>query len=222
MVAVTFFAATAEAGWIDDFSTTTSPGLMLTAPGMVSHSDLGIAGVAGGDRHMTLWATQASSIVNGVGFEVLLDAGAYRSGPAAEGALELLYDGATLASDIGPWLDFLFVDFLMFDNAFGVDLDITATISDGVNTASLTIPVTAASIGPYTVAFDVDTFSGIGLLDLSNITSIGFFFDAGVAQDFELSAIRFQIPEPSAVVLASVACLAGAVLLVVRRRRRTA
>ncbi len=213
-----FGAATdASAVVIDDFSTTTIAPTILTAPGASVFNDVGVAGVAGGDRTVTLSATMASSIVNGVGFGIGGGQLTYGSGPAADGAIGLSYTGAGLAGALGGAPLSILVNFLSFDDGFNLGMDVTVTVSDGTDTAQLTQSIVGSSPGPFTLSFALANFMNVGMVDLANLTSIDVDFEAGQGQDFVLGSITALVPEPGAVMVWGTVFLTAGLFL--RRRR---
>lgn len=209
LLALFCFAPMAQAVTLDDFSdTNVAMFALLTAPGTQNYNDLGVTGVAGGDRRIEYSASAASSLVNSVGFEVALGNAAYASGPMADGSLKLLYDGATLGSDLG-FVDDILLDFLNFDLASSLSMPVTVTVSDGVNSASGVVTLMSSFNVLTTFVLDLDTLPGIGLVNRNNLASVLFEFEPGVGADFTLAGLRTQVPEPSSFVFGAVAVMAA-------------
>ena len=214
--------ASVLAATIDDFTETAIIAFDETAPALSVFVDSGLASVMGGSRTIKLDVTAASDLANNVAFDIDTSGDGraeYASGPTADGDLSLLYDGPTLASDLGNAVGAIEVGFLAFDDGFDLGMDVTVAVSDGMETADLTIPILGASLNPFLLVFNLNNFNGAGLVDTANLTSIEVMFEPMQGQDFALDAIhaRFPVPEPAAVVLLG---LGGAIMVGVYGLRR--
>lgn len=223
LLAVWLLAPAAQAVIIDSFDNSNYPGDLLAAPAMASFDDLAVAGVAGGDRRIDLTATAATSpVTNFVAFEISGGVGGYASGPTADGYVELLYDGASLAADLGGAPNMISLDFAMFDGAFNNPIMLSVTVSDGVDMASGDVSHFGSSFVPFTIDFDLLSFPGIGAVNLGGLTSILVRLDPDVGQDYELDAIRStsSAPEPASVTMALFAIAAIGATVQHRKKRR--
>ena len=210
--------ASAAAGMLDTFDVSAMPSMMLAAPMSTNFVDDPVAGVAGARRDTTLSATAATSAINSVRFEVAAGLANYASGPFADGALTLLYEGSDLAADLGEAPESLRIDFLLFDDAFGQGMDVTITIADASAVAELTHTVTGSALNPFSLSFTLADFSNVAAVDLDALLSIRIAFEPAIGQDFQLEGINtVAMPEPSSLLLASIA---GAGLFIRRLRRR--
>ncbi|TVQ51061.1 MAG: hypothetical protein EA377_13360 [Phycisphaerales bacterium] len=181
-------------------------------------SETGLNNVFGGTRTTEITLTNAGiPQADDIRISVFMTPGIfdYRSTSEASGFLSLTYDagGAGLGIDLSNQIG-LDIDFLSFDLGNGIPMPVTATVSDGMNSASLEISLTSA--GAQVITFDFMDFSNIGSVDLSAIQSISFDFDAGNAADFRIDQIVTTgvIPAPGALALLGIAGLLG-----MRRRR---
>ena len=198
--------ATALAVAIDGFTETTTIGFDVTAPSLTSHFASGLTSVAGGDRTIELVVTAATGLANNVAFAIDPSGegkAMYASGPLADGDLSLYYDGPDLSSDLGGTVGTVEVDFVAFDDGFNLGMDVTVIVSDGVDFAELTIPITGSSLAPFQLAFQLASFSGIGAVDTSSLASIEVLFEAMQSQDFVLDSIHAvpPVPEPASLTL---------------------
>ena len=210
-------AQSAKALLIDSFDFSTFPGALFTAPGGVSFSEP-VAGVIAGDRNLDVTAVTASGFANSIGAEISGGNLVYASGPNADGSLLLLYDGPTLASEVPAAMQSISLNFNLFDAGFGSDMDVTITVSDGVNMADLTQSMSTAIMSPFAWQFDLASFNNIGAVDTANPVQISIFFDPDVAQDFELDSVTFAVvPEPSTLLLLALGMFGWLGLVVTRR-----
>lgn len=191
--------------------------VMQTTVGSVNVHETGVAGVLGGVRDTT--TTLESVTIAGVDFMrtaivpgagVILD---YAASAGADGELALLYNGdGSLHADFSSELS-IDMSFTEFDFAFGAPLPVTITLSDGTNSATLSKSLNAS--GPGNLSFAINDFSGIGGVDLTDVTSVTVALDPGVAADYRLTAITTTtIPSPGALALLAMSGIAG------RPRRR--
>ena len=219
VAASTLAASHGHAAVIDNFTDTTFGGALLSAPGAIMHNDIGVAGVAGGNRSISLSATMATSLVNSVGFEISAGQASYASGPAANGAVSLAYGGAGLAAALGGTPQSIMVNFASFDDGFNLGMDVTVTVSDGVNSADLTKNISGSSPGAFSLDFSLADFNNVGLVDLANLTLIDANFEAGQGQDFVLLGINALVPEPASLVVWGTMLLVAGAFWHGRRKR---
>ena len=213
------FVSDAEASIIiDDFSDVQAswPLTADTVGNTLTVNESGLNNVFGGTRQTDVTLTSAGFPgLDDLRINIFVMPGLfdYSSTSEASGQLGLLYDagGAGLNGDFSNQIG-LNIDFLAFDFGSAANLPITATISDGMNSASLTLALT--SVGAQSAFFDFNDFAGIGSIDLSSISSVSFDFDAGLGADFRMSQINTVIPAPGALALLGIAGLLG-----MRRRR---
>ncbi len=204
---------------IDDFTDVQAswPLTVDTVGNTQTINESGLNNVLGGTRQTSVTLTSAAFPgLDDLRINIFVAPGVfdYTSTSEATGQLGLLYDagGAGLNADFSNQIG-LNIDFLAFDYGSAAALPITATMSDGVNTATLTLSLN--SVGAQSAFFSFGDFAGIGSLDLSAISSVSFEFDAGAGADFRISQINTIIPAPGAIALLGLAGLVG-----VRRRRR--
>ncbi len=218
-------APLANAAIIDSFDNSTYPGSLLGVPGVDTFDEIGVAGVAGGHRHIKLTATAASGFAsNFVAAEIAGGLFSYASGPTGDGVIELTYDGPSLAADLVVPPEVISLDFASFDGAFGSPMSITVEVSDGVDSASDTLLHMGSSFVPFTIDVNLLAFPGIALVDLAALSSVVVRIDPAAGQDLELQAIRTStmIPEPTSAAIAMLAAAGVAAISVVRLLRRSA
>lgn len=219
LLALSASAPAAGAAILDSFTATSFPGVLLSSPGLIDHDDIGVPGVAGGDRHLEVAATMAMSLVNSAIFEIFDGQANYASGPMADGWFRFTYDGATLAQDIGGILGEITLNFVSFDYAFEQPMEITIALFDGVTTATATHQLNTMIAGPTPISFLVADFVNGDIIDAGQLTSISILFDARQAQDLQLASIETRlIPEPSTLALLALGAV-GFCAVVVRNRR---
>jgi hypothetical protein len=121
------------------------------------------------------------------------------------GNLQLLYNnnGAGLAANVTPFFG-ISVPLLNLDLGNAPQLDVTATLNDGTNSASDTVTVTTS--GGQNLLIPPGAFAG---LDLTNLQSILIQFFAGPDTEFDVGAIRILTPEPLALLGWTVVLLVG-------------
>lgn len=144
----------------------------------------------------------------------------YVSSVNTDAALRLRYDADPNADGLNPNLNLnllvnpqVSVTVSYFDFANSIPMDVSLTISDGVNSATevLSLNHVVELPAPETLVFDFS--SRLGALNPADIDWIEFDFDPGPASDFRLAGI-VAIPEPAAAGL----LLLGAGLILRRRR----
>lgn len=195
---------------IDNFDSTTSlaPDMMFGVgitvfpgnPGPIGVVDAsaGVNAMFGGVRNVTLGGfsgaagnTVSATIAGGV-----LN---YASSNGGNSELTLVYNsaGANLSGSIG-----LTFDIVDFDHANMADMAVTLTITSGMDSASSTQTLTTdgmQSLSWLYTSFNMGT--GIGSVDLSNITQITVYFNAQVAHDFVIDNFQTMetVPEPASI-----------------------
>jgi hypothetical protein len=206
---------------IDDLSAIDTPSpwsIVLTAASMSTVSEgPSIPGVLGGVRTSSV-VGQSFGVpgLDNVSVGIAPDPAGrlvMTTSGAADGLLKLLYDGAGggLSADFSASSG-IRIDFPLFDWAGGVDMPVSVSLDDGVNTIMLERTLT--SPGMQSVFFPFADFSGIGGFNLSNIDSTEVTFDPQAAQDFHVDLIEtFNVPEPMSLALAGVGCALLAILV---------
>lgn len=204
---------------LDTFDTSTMPSIMLAGPASAQFVDDPAASVVGARRDTTVTTTAATNMINSIRFEILAGQANYGSGPMADGAVDLFYDGPTLATDLGEAVKAFQVEFMSFDDGFGFGMDVTATVDSAGGSAVLTRHLVGSTLGPFSLSFALSDFSNVGAIDLSALQSIRFEFEPMRGQDFQLTAVEaYVVPEPACWRLGSMA-LFGLLAGWYRRRR---
>ncbi len=218
-------AHAAHGALLDDFGETESGGLeMLSSVNVGVADELDESGLS--DTHVattTRLTRVTATTLELVGLDQVqavispvagvLD---YASTSGASGMLLLDYTvpGGGTAIDLTNDLSLL-VEFLQFDPGDVGGLPVTAQISDGTFTRSLTKSLTVAGAQP--LYFPLGEFAGDAGIDLASIENVRFEFEAvdGYGADFRIREISSEdfIPEPSALALLAIGAAA-----VLRRR----
>lgn len=212
-------AGTARAATlVDDFSSTINtvpfPFRQVQQTGVGSNSgappvETGLTGVIGGSRQTTVGVTAGVATARARIFAGSPGSLQYTSsGVSSNLTLNYNNNGAGLGANINP---FLGVSIPFGNVALGgaPSLPVTATITDAAaNVATAVVAITTE--GAQTLIIPAGAFAGLGALDLSNVSSIQFMFDAGLGQEFTLRGpIQLLTPEPLAILGWSVVLMIG-------------
>lgn len=203
---------------VDDFSSTINtvpfPFRQVQQTGVGSNSgvptvETGLTGVIGGSRQTTVSVTAGAATARARIFAGSPGSLQYTSsGVSSNLSLNYNNNGAGLGANISP---FLGVSIPFGNVALGgaPSLPVTATITDAAaNVATAVVAITTE--GGQTLIIPAAAFAGLAALDLSNISSIRFTFDAGLGQEFTLNGpIQLLTPEPLAILGWSVVLMIG-------------
>lgn len=203
---------------VDDFSSTINtvpfPFRQVQQTGVGSNSgvppvETGLSGVIGGSRQTTVTVTAGAATARARIFAGSPGTLQFTSsGVASNLTLNYNNNGTGLGANIAL---FLGVSIPFGNVALGgaPSLPVTATITDAAaNVATAVVAITTE--GAQTLIIPAAAFAGLAGLDLSNISSIKFMFDAGLGQEFTLRGpIQLLTPEPLAILGWSVVLVIG-------------
>ena len=114
----------------------------------------------------------------------------YAANSDSQAPLYLRYDrnGLGLNQDFSM-VDRISIFYLFDDSGIAASTPVTMRLSDGTDTATLTLNVASSNV-PFFADFVFSSFTGIGAVDLTQIQSIEVDFLTASAQDLIIDAIR--------------------------------
>jgi hypothetical protein len=214
---------------IDTFDQTSRPEPLPAAPGpeggnINGFAELGLAGVPGGSRAVSVQATVIDVPgLDNVVAQLFPGAGGfldYNSSAGADGLLRLTYNGNQGGANLDlTGLPFLEVSLAAVEVPTGEPMAVRLELRNDVPDRGqptpppdLTRDILVTSSGPQTLRFDLSA-----LADPSDVDVLMLTFDPGRGGDFRIDSITAQIPEPAALGVLAAALVSG---LLRRRRRR--
>jgi hypothetical protein len=190
----------------------------LTAAQNISYSEGSLSSVAGTNRSVST-ANYTGSGPYTIGLRDGSSSGPHFDFNGSAGNtvdLGLSYAGPSITSDLDGESVFV-VSFSDFDLGSATALDVSATLTDGLGSETITHSLGAAEDAAN--VFDVTFDFGGGAINFADIQSIEFdFVPNGGAVDFTLSQITTAVPEPASLAAWT---LLGLIGFGVRRRLRS-